>query len=81
MLSPELWAQSLWATLYMVIVSTVVSYLIGLPLGLLLVVTDKGGIRPMPVLNAVLGVIVNILRSILLLFCESIIKQPFVQLS
>ena len=64
MLSPELWAQSLWETLYMVIVSTAVSYLIGLPLGLLLVVTDKGGIRPMPVLNAVLGVIVNILRSI-----------------
>ena len=64
MLSPELWAQSLWETLYMVIVSTAVSYLIGLPLGLLLVVTDKGGIRPMPVLNTVLGVIVNILRSI-----------------
>ena len=64
MLSPEVWAQSLWETLYMVIVSTAVSYVIGLPLGLLLVVTDKGGIRPMPVLNAVVGVIVNILRSI-----------------
>ena len=64
MLSPELWAQSLWETLYMVIVSTAVSYLIGLPLGLLLVVTDKGGIRPMPLINTVLGVIVNILRSI-----------------
>ena len=64
MLSPELWAQSLWETLYMVIVSTAVSYLIGLPLGLLLVVTDKDGIRPMPLINTVLGVIVNILRSI-----------------
>ena len=64
MLSPEIWAKSLWETLYMVIVSTAVSYAIGLPLGLLLVVTDKGGIRPMPVLNAVVGVIVNILRSI-----------------
>ncbi len=48
----------------MVIVSTVISYAIGLPLGLTLVVTDKGGIRPMPVVNAVLGVVVNILRSI-----------------
>ena len=45
MLSPEVWAQSLWETLYMVIVSTAVSYVIGLPLGLLLVVTDKGGGR------------------------------------
>ena len=55
MLSPEVWAQSLWETLYMVIVSTAVSYLIGLPLGLLLVVSDKNGIRPIPVLNTVLG--------------------------
>ena len=57
MLSPEVWAQSLWETLYMVIVSTAVSYLIGLPLGLLLVVTDKDGICPMPLINTVLGVI------------------------
>lgn len=64
MLSVEFWANALWETLYMVAISTVVSYAIGLPLGLLLVVSDKNGIRPIPVLNAVLGVIVNILRSI-----------------
>ena len=64
MLSPEIWAKSLWETLYMVIVSTAVSYAIGLPLGLTLVASDKEGVRPMPVLNAVLGVAVNILRSI-----------------
>ena len=64
MLSPEFWANALWETLYMVAISTVVSYVIGLPLGLLLVVSDKNGIRPIPVLNPVLGVIVNILRSI-----------------
>ena len=64
MLSVEFWANALWETLYMVAVSTVVSYAIGLPLGLLLVVSDKHGIRPIPVLNTVLGVIVNILRSI-----------------
>ena len=64
MLSVEFWANALWETLYMVAVSTVVSYAIGLPLGLLLVVSDKNGIRPIPVLDTVLGVIVNILRSI-----------------
>lgn len=64
MLSVEFWTNALWETLYMVAVSTVVSYAIGLPLGLLLVVSDKNGIRPIPVLNTVLGVIVNILRSI-----------------
>ena len=64
MLSPEFWANALWETLYMVAISTVVSYVIGLPLGLLLVVSDKNGIRPIPVLNTVLGVIINILRSI-----------------
>ena len=61
MLPFNVWAQSLWETLYMVIVSTVISYAIGLPLGLTLVVTDKGGIRPMPLVNTVLGVVVNIL--------------------
>ena len=64
MLSPDFWVQALWETLYMVAVSTVVSYAIGLPVGLLLVVSDKGGIRPIPVLNTVLGVVVNILRSV-----------------
>ena len=64
MLSPDFWAQALWETLYMVAVSTVVSSAIGLPVGLLLVVSDKGGIRPIPVLNTVLGVVVNILRSV-----------------
>lgn len=51
-------------TFYMVIVSTVIAYAIGLPLGVLLVVTDKEGIRPNNVCNRVLGFIVNILRSI-----------------
>ena len=64
MLPFNVWAQSLWETLYMVILSTAISYLIGLPLGLTLVVTDKNGIRPMPVLNTVLGIVVNILRSV-----------------
>lgn len=67
MISPELWGligQGILETLYMVLVSTIASYVIGLPLGLLLVVTDKGGVCPMPALNTVVGTVVNILRSI-----------------
>ncbi len=60
----ELLGQGLMETLYMVITSTVLAYVLGLPLGILLVVTDENGIRPIPVLNKVLGVFVNILRSI-----------------
>ena len=51
-------------TIYMVVLSTLFSYLIGLPLGVILVVTAPGGLRPMPVFNQILGVIVNLLRSV-----------------
>ena len=60
----HLLAVGLWETLYMTLFSTFLSYLIGLPLGLILVVTDKTGIRPMVGVNAVLGFIVNLLRSV-----------------
>lgn len=51
-------------TLYMTVVSTAMAYLFGLPIGMLLVVTDKEGIRPNPTVNRVVGSIVNILRSV-----------------
>ena len=51
-------------TLYMTLASTLVAYLLGLPIGIALVVTDKDGIHPMPVLHGILGVVVNILRSV-----------------
>lgn len=51
-------------TLYMTLWSGLVAYLIGLPLGVLLVVTKRGHIMPAPTFNAVLGVIINFLRSI-----------------
>jgi D-methionine transport system permease protein len=51
-------------TLYMVTVSSLIAYLIGLPLGILLVVTDKEGIAPAVTFNKVLGVIVNLVRSV-----------------
>lgn len=51
-------------TLFMVFSSTIISYLIGIPLGIILVVTDTGGIRPIPALQKVLGIIINLLRSV-----------------
>lgn len=51
-------------SLYMIIVCTVVSYLIGLPIGVSLIVTAPGGIRPLGIYNKVVGFIVNILRSV-----------------
>lgn len=51
-------------TLYMTLWSGLFAYLIGLPLGVLLVVTKRNSIMPAPVFNSVLGVIINFLRSI-----------------
>jgi len=60
----ELIRNGIGETLCMVIISTVVSYIIGIPLGIILVVTDKEGIRPVPVLQKVLGLVINLLRSV-----------------
>lgn len=51
-------------TLYLTIVSMIVAYLLGLIIGILLNITSNKGIKPMPILNKVVGVIVNIARSI-----------------
>ncbi|MGW8889139.1 methionine ABC transporter permease [Streptomyces sp. NPDC055749] len=51
-------------TLYMVLWSALVTVLAGLPLGVLLVLTDKGGLLQNTAVNKVIGVIVNIGRSL-----------------
>ncbi|WNF26063.1 methionine ABC transporter permease [Streptomyces sp. C11-1] len=51
-------------TLYMVLWSALVTVVGGLPLGVLLVLTDKGGLLQNTVVNKVIGVIVNIGRSL-----------------
>lgn len=51
-------------TIYMTTFSVLFAYLIGLPLGILVVITDKKGIMPNSILNAILGWIVNIGRSV-----------------
>lgn len=56
--------RGIFETLYMTILSTLLAYVIGLPIGVILVVTDADGIRPVVWLNRVLGFIVNMLRSV-----------------
>ena len=51
-------------TLYMTLVSTLLGYVFGLPMGVLLKVSDKEGLRPNAVLYKILDVIANIFRSI-----------------
>lgn len=56
--------EGLRDTLYMVLVSTFLGYVLGLPLGVMLAISDKSGIRPRPVLYRALDIVTNILRSV-----------------
>ena len=60
----RLMLAGLWETLQMTLLATLFSYLLGLPLGVLLVVTGKGGVRENPTVNQALGTVVNVLRSV-----------------
>lgn len=60
----ELLASGTWETLYMTIVSTVISYIIGTPVGVILYITAENGIRRNRAVNVIVGVIVNVLRSV-----------------
>ena len=51
-------------TIYMTLIATFFSYLFGLPMGVILNVTDQCGIRPTPWVNRLLGLFVNFFRSI-----------------
>ena len=56
--------QGVGETLYMTLVSTLLGYAFGLPLGVLLKVSDKEGLKPNKLLYKILDVIANIFRSI-----------------
>lgn len=60
----QLFADGCLETLYMVLVTTAVAYVLGLPLGVILAVTDKNGICKNKPVNFVLGIVINVLRSI-----------------
>lgn len=55
--------EALLKTLYMIFASALIGTIIGLPLGIILTITQKGHLKPRPTLNKSLGAIVNILRS------------------
>lgn len=57
-------AENTWISIYMTLISTLIAYAIGLPLGVILVVTAPGGLRPNKVLYKILDFIVNIVRSV-----------------
>lgn len=56
--------RGIWETVYMTLLSSALAYVIGLPLGVILTVTDREGIRPVYWLNRLLGLVVNFFRSI-----------------
>ncbi len=60
----DLVLKGLWETVYMTVGATVLSYIVGLPLGLILAATAADGVRPNHGVNLVLGAIVNVLRSV-----------------
>ncbi|NUW39239.1 methionine ABC transporter permease [Nonomuraea rhodomycinica] len=62
-MTPLLW-EAAGQTAQMVGWSTLFTLLFGLPLGVALVVFDRGGLRPLPALRSVLGVLVNVGRSL-----------------
>ena len=56
-------AEGVWDTLLMTGLSTLLAYLIGLPMGVVMILTQPHGIRPNRAVNAVLGWVINIGRS------------------
>ncbi len=79
MLSPkeiEMILEGIGGTLWMVFLSVFFGYVLGLPMGIALTVTGKGGIRPNPVVYKFFDMISNIFRSIPFLILL-ILLQPF----
>ena len=65
LLNPENIPMAIWETLYAPLAAALLAYLIGLPLGVVLVVGEEGGIRPLPKwLMQSLNTLINLLRSV-----------------
>ena len=56
--------RGVWETVYMTLGSTILGYVLGLPMGIILAITDKDGIKPNALVYKVLDVIVNVVRSV-----------------
>ena len=72
-------AEGTGATLYMTLMSTLFGYILGLPMGIILVVTAPKGLRPNQEIYRILDVIVNITRSIPFLILMILI-MPFTRI-
>ena len=75
----EMIINGIFETLYMTLVSTFFGYVFGLPMGVLLCISDKDGLKPNSVLYKILDVIANIVRSIPFLILL-ILLIPFTRL-
>ncbi len=64
LLDNNLLQLGIWETIYMTLLSSLIAYIIGLPLGVILSITDPNGICPNGFINRVLGFVVNFFRSI-----------------
>ena len=65
---------AIWETVYVTVLATVFAILLGLPLGVLLVVGEKGGVLPLPKwLMQTLNVVINLLRSVPFLILMSLV--------
>ena len=65
LLEPSTLPFAIWETLYAPLIATVLAYVIGLPLGILLVTGEDNGIHPLPrAVMSVLNTVINLLRSI-----------------
>ncbi|MDR3307037.1 MAG: ABC transporter permease [Endomicrobium sp.] len=65
--SAEVWGYVLpatWQTIYMTAISTTITISFGLFFGILLYITDKDGLRPMPIFNKVFGASINSVLSL-----------------
>lgn len=60
----EMLLEGVKDTLYMTLGSTLLGYLVGLPMGIALAVTDKEGIKPNAFIYRILDFISNVIRSI-----------------
>ena len=72
-------AEGTGVTLYMTLVSTLIACALGLPMGIVLVVTAPGGLKPNKIVYKILDVVVNIVRSIPFLILLMLII-PFTRL-
>lgn len=81
-MSSQIWAQivaGIGETFYMVILSILFAYLFGVPIGIILNITDVNGIKPNRVVNLIFGFVTNVIRSVpFLILLVSIL--PFTRL-